>query len=225
MAPAQTAHAKRRLGKPAGRSRQTAAGERSQSRRLRREAILAAALGEFSSRGFAATRLDDVARRANVAKGTIYLYFRDKQSLFQELVRSALGPLVDAIAAASARDISARALGEMIVKVFVDEIYGTHRKHVIRLIIAEGQHFPELAEFYYREVIARVLPIVRDSLQRAVERGELPNDALARFPQLLVAPALVAIIWSGLFERFSPLDVRGLMRAHLEFLFGGKPAP
>src|SRR5437879_6353473 len=112
MAPAQPAHAKRRLGKPAGRSRQTAAGERSQSRRLRREAILAAALGEFSSRGFAATRLDDVARRANVAKGTIYLYFRDKQSLFQELVRSALGPLVDAIAAASARDISAHALGE-----------------------------------------------------------------------------------------------------------------
>ena len=225
MAPAQPAYAKRRLGKPVGRSRQTAAGERSQSRRLRREAILAAALGEFSSRGFAATRLDDVARRANVAKGTIYLYFRDKQSLFQELVRSALGPLVDAIAAASARDISARALGEMIVKVFVDEIYGTHRKDVIRLIIAEGQHFPELAEFYYREVIARVLPIVRGSLQRAVERGELPNDALARFPQLLVAPALVAIIWSGLFERFSPLDVRGLMRAHLEFLFGGKPAP
>jgi len=225
MAPAQPAHAKRRLGKPVGRSRQTAAGERSQSRRLRREAILAAALGEFSSRGFAATRLDDVARRANVAKGTIYLYFRDKQSLFQELVRSALGPLVDAIAAASARDISARALGEMIVKVFVDEIYGTHRKDVIRLIIAEGQHFPELAEFYYREVIARVLPIVRGSLQRAVERGELPNDALARFPQLLVAPALVAIIWSGLFERFSPLDVRGLMRAHLELLFGGKAAP
>ena len=225
MAPAQSAPSKRRHGKPIDRSGQAPGSGRSQSRKLRREEILAAALEEFSSRGFAATRLDDVARRAKVAKGTIYLYFRDKQSLFQELVRSALGPLVDAIAAASARDIPARALGEMIVKVFVDEIYDTRRKDVIRLILTEGQHFPELAEFYYREVIARVLPIVRSSLQRAVERGELPHDALARFPQLLVAPALVAIIWSGLFERFSPLDVRGLMRAHLEILFGGKPAP
>jgi AcrR family transcriptional regulator len=226
MAPTQSARTKQRSAKPAPAtgSEATADGERAQSRKLRRDAILAAALAEFSLRGFAATRLDDVARRANVAKGTIYLYFSDKQSLFQELVRSALGPLVDAIAAASARDISARVLGELIVKVFVEEIYGTVRKDVIRLVITEGQHFPELAEFYYREVIARVLPIVRRSLQRAVERGELSQDALARFPQLLVAPALVAIIWSGLFERFSPLDVRGLMRAHLELLFGGKPA-
>src|SRR5436305_9768125 len=170
MRPVQRVHSKPRTGAPADTSRRTAKGELSQSRQRRREAILAAALAEFSSGGFAATRLDDVARRANVAKGTIYLYFRDKQSLFQELVRSALGPLVDAIAAASARDISARALGEMIGKVFVDEIYGTARKDVIRLIIAEGQQFPQLAQFYYQEVIARVLPIVRRSLQRSFER-------------------------------------------------------
>jgi AcrR family transcriptional regulator len=225
MAPARPPRSARRSSKRSGRAEAVAEGKSGPSGKGRREAILTAALAEFSARGFAATRLDDVARRANVAKGTIYLYFRDKQSLFQELVRSALGPLVDAVAAASAHDISARALGELIVKTFVDEIYGTARKDVIRLVITEGQHFPELAEFYYREVIARVLPIVRRSLQRAVERGDLAHDALARFPQLLVAPALVAIIWSGLFERFSPLDVRALMRAHLELLFGRKTAP
>lgn len=225
MTPARPPRSERRSSKRSGGAEAVAGGKKGPSGKGRREAILAAALAEFSARGFAATRLDDVARRANVAKGTIYLYFRDKQSLFQELVRSALGPLVDAVAAASARDISARALGEMIVKTFVDEIYGTARKDVIRLVITEGQHFPELAEFYYREVIARVLPTVRRSLQRAVERGDLAHDALARFPQLLIAPALVAIIWSGLFERFSPLDVRALMRAHLELLFGRKNAP
>ena len=179
-----------------------------------------AALEEFAARGFAATRLDDVARRAGVAKGTIYLYFRDKESLFQELVRAMLSPLVGAIEAAPLRDLPIRAVVEMIVDVFVNEIYGTRRKDVIRLIIAEGPRFPKLAEFYYREVIARVLPIVRARLALAVERGELAHDALARFPQLLVAPALVAILWSGLFERFAPLDVRELMRAHLDLLFG-----
>jgi AcrR family transcriptional regulator len=190
----------------------------------RREAILAAALEEFSVRGFAATRLDDVAQRAGVAKGTIYLYFRDKESLFQELVRAMLSPLVGVIEAAPLRDLPVRTVAEMIVDVFVNEIYGTRRKDVIRLILAEGPRFPKLAEFYYREVIGRVLPVMRGLLTRAVERGELGHDALARFPQLLVAPALMAVMWSGLFERFEPLDVRQLMQAHLDLLFGERNA-
>jgi AcrR family transcriptional regulator len=191
----------------------------------RRAAILAAALEEFAARGFAATRLDDVARRAGVAKGTIYLYFRDKETLFQELVRTMLSPLVGAIEAAPLSDLPIRAVVEMIFDVFVNEIYATRRKDVIRLILAEGPRFPKLAEFYYREVIARVLPVVRARLALAVERGELAHDALARFPQLLVAPALLAVLWSGLFGRFAPLDARELMRAHLDLLFGKENGP
>jgi len=135
-------------------------------------------------------------------------------------VRAMVSPLVGAITSAPLHDVPIRAVIEMIVDVFVNQIYGTRRKDVIRLIIAEGPRFPKLAEFYYREVLSRVLPVLRARLTLAVERGELPHDALARFPQLLVAPALMAIIWSSLFERFEPLDVRALMRAHLELLFG-----
>jgi hypothetical protein len=107
---------------------------------------------------------------------------------------------------------------------FAREIFGTRRKDVIRLIIAEGSRFPKLAEFYYHEVIERVVIAVRALLTRAVARGELRNDALARFPQLLIAPALVAIVWNGLFDRFNPLDVRALMRAHIDLLFGERNA-
>src|SRR5262245_51380585 len=93
---------KRRTGGTDKRARR----EGRQARRgERREAILAAALEEFSARGFAATRLDDVAQRAGVAKGTIYLYFRDKESLFQELVRELLSPIVGVIEAAPLRDL------------------------------------------------------------------------------------------------------------------------
>jgi AcrR family transcriptional regulator len=217
----------RRRPKPggsAGRVRKRRA-PRAQEPAERRAAILDAALAEFAARGFADTRLDDVARHAGIAKGTIYLYFRDKESLFQELVRTMLSPLVGAIEAAPLRDLPIRAVVELIVDVFVNEIYPTHRKDVIRLIVAEGPRFPKLAEFYYREVIARVLPIVRARLALAVERGELKHDALARFPQLLVAPALLSILWSGLFVRFAPLDVRELMRAHVDLLFGKGDAP
>src|SRR5262245_23607502 len=216
---------KGRTRKPRIRNR-AEADAREARRRERRDAILAAALEEFSARGFAATRLDDVARRADVAKGTIYLYFRDKESLFQELVRTMLSPVAGALAAAPLADIPVRTLAETIADLFVREIYGTRRKDVIRLIISEGERFPKLAEFYYREVLARVLPVLRARFARAVEQGELDHDALARFPQLLVAPALVAILWNSLFGRFTPpLDVKELMRAHLDLLFGERKQP
>lgn len=191
----------------------------------RRGAILAAALGEFAARGFAATRLDDVARHAGVAKGTIYLHFADKEALFEELVRMEIGPIVGALEQASHHDIPVHVLADRLVEIFVHGIFETRRKDVIRLVITEGSRFPRLAEFYYREIISRVMTTIRQVLSRAVERGELANDALVRFPQLLAAPGIVALVWSGLFDRFEPLDVRALLRAHFDILLGQRSAP
>src|SRR5712691_7568700 len=111
----------------------------------RREAILAAALEEFSVRGFEATRLDDVAKRANVAKGTIYLYFPGKEALFQELIRVMLTPLVGTIEAMGKADIPISMFADRVVDLFVREVYETRRKDVIRLMITEGRRFPKLA--------------------------------------------------------------------------------
>jgi AcrR family transcriptional regulator len=184
----------------------------------RRDAILSAALDEFSTRGFEAARLDDVARRAGVAKGTIYLYFRDKESLFQELIRSMLTPLVGTIEALGEADVPLPVLAEQIVELFVREVYETRRKDVIRLMITEGRRFPKLAEFYYREVLSRIIAAVRSLLRRAAARSEIP-ESLVDFPQIVAAPGLVAIVWNGLFERFEPLDVRKMMKTHVELLF------
>jgi len=199
-------------------------GARQERSAARREAILSAALDEFSSRGFEAARLDDVAKRAGVAKGTIYLYFRDKETLFQELIRAMLTPLIGTIEALGAADVPMSILSEQIVELFVSEVYETRRKDVIRLMIAEGRRFPKLAEFYYREVLSRIIAAVRTLLRRAAQRGEVP-EALAEFPQIIAAPGLVAIIWSGLFERFEPLDVRKMMKTHVELLFTPRSAP
>lgn len=190
----------------------------------RRDAILAAALDEFSSRGFEAARLDDVARRAGVAKGTIYLYFRDKESLFQELIRAMLTPLVGTIEAMGQADVPLAVLADRIVELFVSEVYETRRKDVVRLMISEGRRFPKLAEFYYREVLSRIIAAVRSLLRRAAARGEVPED-FADFPQIIAAPGLVAIIWSGLFERFEPLDVRRMMKTHLDLLLAPRRLP
>ena len=170
------------------------------------------------------TRLDEVARRAGVAKGTIYLYFRGKESLFQELVRSMLTPVVGTIEAMGEADLPSRVLAERIADFFVREIYETRRRDVIRLMIAEGPRFPQLAEFYYREVLSRIIAAMRALLARAAERGEVPA-ALVDFPQIVAAPAMIAVVWSGLFERFEPLDVRAMMKTHIDLLFSRGEAP
>ncbi len=185
----------------------------------RREAILSAALDEFSTKGFAAARLDDVARRAGTAKGTIYLYLHDKEALFQELVRSMLTPVVGSIEAMQDADVPMRVLADQLIDLFVDEIFETRRRDVIRLMIAEGRRFPKLAEFYYREVLSRILAAMRVLLLR---KGA--PETLAKFPQLLAAPGLVAIIWSGLFDKYEPLDIRAMMRAHVDLIFGPRKA-
>ena len=207
------------------RSRKGVQGARAEKSAARRAAILAAALDEFSARGFAATRIDDVAHRARVAKGTIYLHFRDKEALFQELVQTMLVPLVSAMEAPPAADIPIRTLLNGFIELFVREIYGTKRRNVLRLVMTEGPRFPRLAEFYYRAVVERAIAAMRALIERAMQRGEIAHDALLKFPQLIVAPGIVAIIWSGLFDRFAPLDVAAMMRAHLDVLFGWEKGP
>jgi AcrR family transcriptional regulator len=184
----------------------------------RREAILAAALEEFSSQGFAAARLDDVARRANVAKGTIYLYFADKEALFQELARSMLAPLVGHIENLPQVEVPFPVLARGLVDVMVREVLETRRKDIIRLIISEGTRFPALAEFYHREVLSKVFAGLRKLLRRAVERGELRHPALAEFPQLLGAPLLVAVIWNSVFGTLQPLDARAMLNAYIDII-------
>ena len=190
----------------------------------RREAILEAALDEFSARGFAAARLEDVAKRAGVAKGTIYLYFADKEALFQELVRFQIGPVMSAFETVLASPLPLKSLMDQAIEIFAREVYGTRRREVIRLMIGEGPRFPAIADFYYREVVSRGLAAMRGLIQLGIARGEIRVPALANYPQIVVAPAMIAVIWKSLFERHAPLDAMAMLRVHLDLIFGERSA-
>ncbi|ABE39027.1 helix-turn-helix transcriptional regulator [Rhodopseudomonas palustris] len=185
----------------------------------RRAAIVDAALEEFTARGYAATRLEDVASRAGVAKGTIYLHFADKEALFQELLRSALLPLIERISSPPLPDVSARAMLENFAQIFVREVTQTRRADLLRLMMAEGPRFPSLAEFHYREIVERGLTAIRAVICHGIQRGEIRHDALQRFPQLVMAPAMLTVLWQGLFGRYAPLDALGMLRAHIDIIF------
>jgi AcrR family transcriptional regulator len=194
-------------------SRAARAGER-------RLAIIDAALDEFIARGYAATRLDDVAKRAGVAKGTIYLYFKDKETLFQELIRTALVPLISRLAAPPPAGGSVRAALERFAETFAQEVVSTRRGDIVRLIVAEGPRFPDIADFYYREVVERGMAGMRALIELGIARGEIRQEGLTRFPQIVVAPAIVAVIWQGLFGRLAPIDATAMLRVHLDLIFG-----
>ena len=187
----------------------------------RREAIIEAAMDEFIARGYAATRLDDVARRAGVAKGTIYLHFKDKESMFEELIRTAIVPLVNRLnAGPPPAGASVRDMVEGFARTFIQEVTTTRRGDIVRLIVAEGPRFPEVADFYYREVVSKGLAGMRAAIQLGIARGEIKQKDLARFPQILIAPAMIAVIWQSLFARHAPLDANEMFRVHLDLIFG-----
>jgi AcrR family transcriptional regulator len=202
-----------------------ASGEKGRKRSSvsrRRRQILDAALVVFLAEGYTAARMDDVAARAGVAKGTIYLHFTDKEELFRSLIQEEIGPVVaggESMAASfegSTRDLLKRLAG-----ILQREVLETHRADILRLVLSEAPRFPWLAEFYWREVVSKAVGLLRAVATRAVARGEFKSDALVRFPQILVAPMLVAIMWKALFERFEPLDANAMIETYLDLLMRG----
>src|SRR5512145_742438 len=162
----------------------------------RRQAILDAALHVFAAEGFAAARLDHVADKAGVAKGTIYLHFKDKQDLFEQMVREAVSPVIARLEAlAQLPDLPADTVLQGMFTLFRTEVLGTSRKDLLRLVLTEGPRFPAIAEFYHREVVSRGIKLMSGVLARAKARNELSADGLVRFPQLVIAPLILAVVW------------------------------
>ena len=120
-------------------------------------------------------------------------------------------------------DIPARMLVEGLLETFVREVYGTRRKDLIRLILTEGPRFPaHRGILLSRGDRAGARHCAADPARAPPSAANLPNDSLARFPQLIVAPMLVGIMWHSMFEKFEPLDVDAMIRAHIDILFAGR---
>ncbi len=192
----------------------------------KREKLLDAALNIFLAEGYKAARLDDIAAEAGVAKGTIYLYFKDKEDLFRGLILDRLAPVVaEAEAVAGNFTGTTRDLLAMLLQRMQTELLTTRRKDLLRLVISEAPRFPWLAEFHYRHVVSRGIAMVRLIAKRGIDRGELASDALVRFPQILPAPVLTAVIWTTIFDRFEKLDTAGFISSYFDVMLRGLEPP
>jgi len=186
--------------------------------------ICAAALEVFAEKGFAAAKLDDIAKRAGVSKGTLYLYFKDKEQLFRAVVRDAVVPNVDRLRAALIQTgLPFGDLVRMFLANFVEVANRVPVGAVAKMVISESRNFPELAKVWHDEVVSKALGTMTALIEMAQARGEVrPGDArLHSFT--LMGPMLMGIIYRETLEPIGgePLDLAALARQHVETLLAG----
>jgi AcrR family transcriptional regulator len=190
--------------------------------------ILAAALDLFRARGYAATRIEDVARRAGVTKGTVYLYFPSKEELFKALVREAVLPniLRAEEMVRGHRGPPSELLRELLTliggRIAADDRLSAFPK----LMIAEAGNFPELARFYLRQVIRRGLRLIAFILARGVAAGEFAPMNYAATARLAIAPILFLALWRHSFAAHDPKGpkAQAIVARHIEIFLGGLAA-
>ncbi len=183
----------------------------------RPEGIVDAAFAEFAEKGYAETRLQDVAARAGVSKGLPYLYFKTKEELFKAVLRRVVKPFLDRLfRSVESRDEPLASFLRGSFLGFAQSFVASRRARVLRLLIAEGPKHPDLTQFYAEEVIRPALASLRTLIERAKERGEIGNADVAKFPQLIIAPVMLSALWNQLFSRHLDLDVNAMLAMHVE---------
>lgn len=191
-------------------------------RKRRKEArpaeIVEAARLEFVDKGFSDARIEDIAARAGISKGLVYTYFPGKEGLFEAVIRSTVLPVIEGAAVLIAADTETPASEQlrMVVTTLYTRLVDTDRRRLLHMVIAEGPRFPEMARFYHAEIVSKGKGMLRTLIERGVARGEFRASALSAYPEIIIAPALVAAVWKLLFEPYEPVDSAAFAEAHLE---------
>ncbi len=184
--------------------------------------IIEAGLKEFAEKGFAATRLEDVAARAGVVKGTIYRYFADKDELFEAAIRSQVAPVFDHVEAlVDAFPGSCEELLKAVFRRIYEQMFETDLNVLMRIIISEGGRHPKIAEYYYTQSISKGRALLTKIIARGVERGEFRAGPASDLPMIVLAPAIMAMVWTMTFDRFDPVAAERFMAAHIDLVFNG----
>lgn len=200
-------------------------------RQRRKEArpaeLTAAALELFVEKGFAGTRLDDVAARAGVSKGTLYLYFGSKEALFKAVIQEGIVPILEEGAGlidgftGSTADLLRAMINE-----WWQRIGNTHLAGVPKLMISEAGNFPELATYYHDAVITRGRDLMRRTLQRGIVSGEFRDVDVETAIDVIFAPVLMLVIWRYSLGACCGMahDPQAYLRSHLDLTLGGLTA-
>ncbi len=185
--------------------------------------ILDAAFEVFAANGYEAARMDDVAKRANIAKGTIFLHFRDKKALFRAVLRSLIHPVHTDAGGQGQKFAGGNqvALRGLLSRLYLEVVENKKARALLRLLIAEGERFPGLSEVYYQDIIVPGASTIGLVVEKGIASGEFRVTEVSRFPQILIAPAILAVVWTLLLGKRHGLDLEAYRQAHIEFVLRG----
>ncbi len=185
--------------------------------------ILDAAFFEFSRHGYAVTTLDQIAERAGVTKGTIYVYFANKEHLFISMVRAVKQTALDTVHDMFERHDGSTAdlLRAQFSFIYQHIVEDKRRREVVRMLIAEAERFPELADRYHEEILSPCLDMLKQAIQRGIDRGEIRKSPIVDSPQVVFAPIVLVDQWMMMFGDRQPLDLKAYFDAHLDLVLNG----
>lgn len=186
--------------------------------------IVQAAFDIFAEKGFAAAKLDEIAARAGISKGALYLYFETKEDLFRAVVREAVAPNIGLVEAAlSQTDIPFPDLLRMLFTRLADMVETSRLGAVAKLVIGESRNFPELARVWHDEVVSRALGALIRALEKAQMRGEVHFGDPRVQAFSIMGPVLMGVIWQETFTPVGapPMSLQGLIIQHRETIIAG----
>jgi AcrR family transcriptional regulator len=189
----------------------------------RPQEILEAAFTEFSRNGYATTTLDRIAEHAGVTKGTIYVYFENKEHLFISMVREITKTTLDTVHEMfeTHEGSTAELLRAQFSFMYQHIVEDRRRREVVRMLIAEAPRFPELADRYYDEILRPCLDLLKRAIQRGMDRGEIRKCSIIDFPQVVIGPIALVDLWMMMFDNRQPLDLKAYFNAHLDLVLNG----
>ncbi len=186
--------------------------------------ILAAALEVFAARGFQAARLEEVAKRAGVSKGALYLYFETKADLFRAVVTDAVSPNIERVKAVASADLPLEQVARMALPMLARQVVSDRRiTGVVKLVIAESRNHPELAAIWRDTVVEPGVALISGLIAKAQARGEVRPGDPRLFAFGLMGPMVLSMVWRETFEPVGaePVDVVALAEQHVETVLRG----
>lgn len=186
--------------------------------------ILDSALAVFAEKGYAAARMEDIAARAGVTKGTIYLYFPSKEEVFKSLAREHVSQsLLLATEKAEMFEGSAFEFLRHFYAGFMALVLNSDVAVLPKIIIGEAGNFPELARFWREEVIEKAIGMMTGVITRAIARGEIRDLPAEHVARLAMAPILMCLVWRTTFENSSDqkFDYDAFLASHCDVFFKG----
>lgn len=196
--------------------------KRQRRKDARPDEIISAALKEFAEKGYAGTSIGSVAKRADIARSTVYIYFDDKEALIRQAFEDRIGSVFANLEPnAIPNDLPFETVFHGMLEVFYARMTSPENLVLFKVLVSEGNVFPELTAFYHSTILKKGEGFLSHFISQAIEKGEVRPEIIHYDPKIIIAPLIAAAMWQLTFQKLEPLDLPKYIQGHVDILMRG----